>query len=319
MGQSEPLGLGDVTVDGVRSPVLEGGPAGDEEAVVFVHGNPGSSRDWESLAAQVAGFARVVAPDMPGYGRADKPVQFPYTIAGYAEHLDGVLTRLGVRRAHLVLHDLGGLWGLAWAAAHRDALASATLISTGVLPGYRWHYLARIWRTPALGEFFMATASRPAFHLLLKQGNPRGLPRAFVDRMYDDFDSGTRRAVLRFYRDTDDPSAATRVLARALAPLRRPALVVWGKADPYVPVRMAERQRRAFPDAEIVILGRSGHWPHADDAEAVAAAVLPFLRRQVAGKSPEPAASSPEDPPSPAPPRRRPVRRRPRSGQQGSE
>jgi pimeloyl-ACP methyl ester carboxylesterase len=43
------------------------------EAVVFIHGNPGSIRDWESLARGVAGFARALAMDMPGFGTADKP------------------------------------------------------------------------------------------------------------------------------------------------------------------------------------------------------------------------------------------------------
>ena len=280
------LRTGDARVAGVRSPVLEGGPQGAEEAVVFVHGNPGSSRDWEALATPVSEFARVVAPDMPGFGQADKPDGFAYTVDGYARHLADILDQLGVRRAHLVLHDFGGPWGLAWAAAHPDAFASATLINTGVLLGYRWHYLARIWRTPALGEIFMATTSRPGFRLLLKQGNPRGLPKPFVDRMYDDFDQGTKQAVLRLYRATDNPGQMAQELARTLRPLNRPALVVWGKRDPYIHVRYAERQRRVFPDARVVILERSGHWPFADDPVAVANAVVPFLRQQVGAMLP---------------------------------
>lgn len=123
-------------VGGVRSLVRDSG--GERpEAVVFVHGNPGSSRDWLHLAEHVSAFARVIAPDMPGFGRADKPADFEYTVAGYARHLGGILDALGVRRAHLVLHDFGGPWGLAWAAAHPDAFASTVLINTGILPGYR--------------------------------------------------------------------------------------------------------------------------------------------------------------------------------------
>jgi pimeloyl-ACP methyl ester carboxylesterase len=269
-----------VSVASVRSPVLEGGPTDSEEAVVFVHGNPGSARDWERLAPAAAQLARVVAPTMPGFGHADKPDAFDYTVDGYARHLGGLLDALAVRRAHLVLHDFGGAWGLAWAAAHPDAFASLVLINIGVPIGYRWHYLARIWRTPVLGELFMATATRAGFHLSLKHGNPRGLPREFVDRMYDDFDRGTRRAVLRLYRSTEPAEGAER-LATLLRPLGRPALVVWGVHDPYVPVSLAERQREVFPDAEIVLLEESGHWPFADDPEAVEAAVIPFLRRQL--------------------------------------
>jgi pimeloyl-ACP methyl ester carboxylesterase len=274
------LRAGEISVDGVRSPLLEGGRAESDEAVVFVHGNPGSSRDWTRLATAAAEFGRVVALDMPGFGRADKPPGFEYTVRGYARHLAGALAGLHIRRAHLVLHDFGGPWGLAWAAAHPHEFATVTLIDTGVLSGYRWHYLARIWRTPLLGELFQATATRRTFHLLLKHGNPRGLPRDFIDQMFDDYDRGTRRAVLKLYRATGDPGRMEE-MAQALRPLARPALVVWGKHDPYVPVRYAERQREVFPSAKVVVLEQSGHWPFVDDPGAVAQAVLPFLREQL--------------------------------------
>jgi pimeloyl-ACP methyl ester carboxylesterase len=278
---------GEIRVDGVRTPLLEGGSPGVDEAVVFVHGNPGSSRDWVDLAGAVSAFARVAALDMPAFGRADRPRTFEYTVEGYARHLARCLDALGIRRAHLVLHDFGGAWGLAWAAGHPDAFRSATLINTGILPGYRWHYLARIWRTPVLGELFMATSTRSGFRLLLRHGNPRGLPPAFVDRMYDDFDTGTRRAVLRLYRATDPRGFAA--LGPPLRRLHRPALVVWGAHDPYLPVAYASRQREVFPDARVVVLDGSGHWPFADDPAAVAAAVIPFLREQLGtASSPSP-------------------------------
>lgn len=273
-----------VTVNGVSVPILEGGLESSDEAVVFVHGNPGSGRDWELLAPEVSKFARAIAPDMPGFGRADKPVDFSYTVQGYADYLAGLIQELGIRRVHLVLHDLGGPWGLAWAATHPDAFASVVLIDTGVLLGYRWHYLARIWRMPIIGELFQMTATRPAFHLLLKHGNPRGLPREFVDRMYDDYDTGTRRAILKLYRSTDRPDEGAKLLAAALHPSHRPALVVWGEHDPYIPAEFALRQREVFPDAEIVMLPESGHWPFADDPSGVSAAVIPFLQRLIADR-----------------------------------
>jgi pimeloyl-ACP methyl ester carboxylesterase len=132
-----------------------------------------------------------------------------------------------------------------------------------------------------LGELFMATTTRPGFHLLLKHGNPRGLPRAFVDRMYDDFDRGTRRAVLRLYRATRDIAGAADRLAPALRAIPRPTLVIWGRHDPYLSVDYAERQREVFPDARVVILEESGHWPFADNPAGVARAVIPFLGQVV--------------------------------------
>ena len=271
---------GEVVYRGVRSPYIESGAREAEEAVAFVHGNPGSSEDWRDLVSRTGAFGRAVAPDMPGYGKADKPKDFDYTVEGYARHLDGVLTHLGVRRAHLVLHDFGGPWGLAWAATRPERLGSVTLINIGLMPGYRWHYLARVWRIPVVGEIFMATATRAGFRMLLKHGNLRGLPKEFVDRMYDDYDRRTRRAVLKLYRATNDPGGMAEAVGETFRALDVPALVIWGAADPYVPARYAERQREFFPSARVVILERSGHWPFADDPEAVANILVPFLRNQ---------------------------------------
>jgi pimeloyl-ACP methyl ester carboxylesterase/flavin-dependent dehydrogenase len=279
-GTTLPAAIDDsrITVNGITVPVSSVGDPESPEAVVFVHGNPGSRRDWDDLLTRVAPAGRGLALDMPGFGRADKPEDFDYTVNGYAQFLGAALKQLGVERAHLVLHDFGGPWGLAWAAANPEQLASAVLINTGALVGYSWHYLARIWRTPGLGEVFQATTNRSGLRTALRHGNPRGLPRAFVDRMYDDMDAGTSRAILSLYRATDDPGAGGRVLADMLRPLDRPALVVWGAHDPYIPVGMAERQREAFPRAQIEILEGSGHWPFADDPDGVGRVVEPFLR-----------------------------------------
>ena len=270
-----------VIIDGVRSPLLEFGSPGLDEAVVFVHGNPGSSLDWERLARGVGEFGRAVAMDMPGFGAADKPADFDYSVPGYARFLGRLLAERRVQRAHLVMHNFGGPWGLAWAAANPEAVASVTCINTGVLSGYRWHYLARIWQTPLLGELFMASTTKAGMRLLLRHGNPRGLPAEYFDHVYKTFDRGTRRAVLRLYRNTLNTEEGARQLTEALRPLDLPALVVWGAHDPYIPVEFAERQRQAFPRAEIKILLDSGHWPFADDPGLVAQAVLPFLRRQL--------------------------------------
>jgi pimeloyl-ACP methyl ester carboxylesterase len=277
-----------ISVDGIRSPVIEAGPAEATEAVVFVHGNPGSTRDWEGLLVSVGMFARAVAFDMPGFGTADKPAAFDYSVAGYARHLGQLLDSLNVRRVHLVMHDFGGPWGLAWACSNPGAVVSVTCIDTGVLVGYRWHYLARIWQTPLLGELFMAATSRAGMRLLLKHGNPRGLPQAYFDHVFDTFDRGTRRAVLKLYRNTRDASGAMQALVAPLRELDLPALVIWGAHDPYLPKEFAARQREVFPRAKIVILDDSGHWPFADNPQAVAAAAVPFLRAQTAQRRPKP-------------------------------
>ena len=270
-----------VSIEGVRSPVMETGPVDADEAAVFIHGNPGSIRDWQGLVRGVGEFGRALAMEMPGFGGADKPADFDYSVPGYASFLGRLLAKLSVRRAHLVMHDFGCPWGLAWAAANPQAVASVTCINTGVLSGYRCHYLARIWQTPVLGELFMASTTKAGMRLLLRHGSPRGLPAEYFDHVYKTFDRGTQHAVLRLYRNTRNTEEGARQFKEALRPLDLPALIVWGAHDPYISVEFAERQRQVFPRAEVRIIPGSGHWPFADDPDAVAKAVLPFLARQL--------------------------------------
>jgi pimeloyl-ACP methyl ester carboxylesterase len=236
--------------------------------------------DFRELVLRVAPFARGVSVTMPGFGTAEKPSDFDVSVGGYARHLAAQLDALGVKRAHLVLHDLGGPWGLEWAVRHPDAFRSALLIGTGVFLDYRWHVLARIWQTPGLGEAFMATSSRRMFRTLVKRGQERPLPRAFVDKMYDDFDRPTRRTVLRTYRAMKDVARWSAEVTPRLRELDRPALVLWGLHDPYLPVDLADRQRDAFPSARSVTLAHSAHWPFADDPDGFTAEVMPWLREQ---------------------------------------
>lgn len=278
---------GEVSVDGVRSPLIEAGPADASEAVAFVHGNPGSGLDWRLLVAAVGGFARALAFDMPGFGKADKPRGFDYRVEGYAAYIDGALGSLGVRRVHLVAHDFGGPWSWAWAAANPGRIGSVVAINTGLLSGRKWHRLARLWRAPLRGELAMALTRRRQFERGLTAGGEVPLPEEFVERLWSDFDWRTRRAVLRLYRATDLPWPSSEEWVRTLSQLDPPALLVFGERDPAVPADPHIRHlRRAFPNAEVARLPRSGHFPFADDPEGTAAAVVPFLRSRAGNEVP---------------------------------
>jgi pimeloyl-ACP methyl ester carboxylesterase len=248
---------------------------------VFVHGNPGPMDDWEELAPQVAEFARVVALDMPGYGRSEHPWEFDFTIPGYGRHLGMVLEALGVRRAHLVLHDFGGAWGLEWASLHLDRVASLSLIDTGVLEHYEWHAFAKIWQTPIVGELFAFLLSPPAFHAAIEVDNPRPIPRSFIDRVTKYADVPQRVGVLRLYRASRDPKAAFGPLADRLRGVDKPTCVIWGTSDVFIGPEYAHRQRDIFPHAEVHVLDGCGHWPFMDDPQRVRDLLIPFLRRVV--------------------------------------
>jgi pimeloyl-ACP methyl ester carboxylesterase len=273
------LQMREVVVNGVRSPVLIGGTGTPGEAVVFVHGNSDAGADWEPLMERVSEFATVVAPDMPGFGGADKRSDQDYTLAGYAAHLAGVINQLGLERVHLVAHDFGGPFALKWAATHPETVASVTMINTGVLLDYRWHRLARLWRTPVVGELIQRATTPRIARFVVRHDNP-GLPEEWVERIAGHaVPEGTKRAVLRLYRSTQSAD-----MEALVAPLRErdpDALVVWGDADVYIPVEQAGRQREIFPRVRIEMLPGVGHWAWLEQPDRVAEIVVPFLRDRV--------------------------------------
>jgi pimeloyl-ACP methyl ester carboxylesterase len=270
----------ELTALGLRTRLFEAGPSEAETAVVFLHGHPGSAEDWHALMPRLPSSARAVAFDLPGFGKADKPKEWDYSAGTFATFLAAAFSELGIRRAHLVMHDLGGI-GVAWGAAHPEAFASAVIIDTGILLDFRWHPVARLYRTRPIGEVMTALTNRPGFRFVMRLYNPqpRKLPAEVVDRWWQDYDLRTRRAALGFYRATPPVS-----MERLVEPLRKldvPALVVWGAHDPAVPLEQADRQRESFPSAEVVVLEDSGHWPYLDDPDGAAEAILPFLERQL--------------------------------------
>ena len=278
MAATAPIRESVVTVAGVRSPVIEAGPEGADEAVVYVHGNPGSRLDFRDLVARTGAFARAIAPDIPGFGDADKPHprEFKYRVRAIGAHLSKMLEQLGVRRAHFVGHDFGGPFSIGAVLARPQAAGSLSFINTGILKGYRWHKWARIWRTPVVGELFMFFLNEPNF----KKGFQR-LPPDFVEQMWRHFDARTKRVVLDLYRGTNTEDMSP--VADALRKLDLPSIVVWGVHDRYVPVEFADTNKEALPRATVHRIEKAGHWPFIDRPDEVAAVLLPFLKAQLRG------------------------------------
>ncbi|OHU78825.1 hypothetical protein BKG84_10880 [Mycobacteroides chelonae] len=252
--------------------------------MVFVHGSPGSSHDFCGLLAAVGEHVRAVALDMPGFGQADKPQDFPQNTLGHATHLGGVITELGIERVHLVLHDFGGPWGIAWALGHLSSVASITLIDTGVVTDHRWHWPARLWMTPGIGEVFARLLGIPAlFKAMLSYGYsfkpaPTPLPADFLAHMAADFDRGTQDSVLRLYRDAQNAEEFSEFLSNTLRPHNIPSLVIWGGRDHFLPVKHAYQQRTTFPSAQILVVDKAGHWPQVTHQAETASALTNFLK-----------------------------------------
>lgn len=264
---------GELRVDGVR--VFYRRVAGEGTPTVYCHGNPTHGEDWLPFLRQ---GGPALALDMPGWGRSDRPdpARFDYSMYGLSAFLERCLEELGVERRKLVVHDWGGLALIG--AQRRPELVERLVVINAVplLPGYRWHWIAQLWRRRPLGELLNATTTRGSMALLLRQarGDRAPMPPEFVDLIWSRWDRGTRAATLALYRHADPDR-----LARAGQDLDRlacPALVVWGDRDPYLPPRFGSAYAGALPAAELALGLGIGHWPWIDDP-GVVDRVLEFL------------------------------------------
>src|SRR4051794_41535569 len=107
-----------LSVTGGSTRIVEAGPPKAKEAVLFVHGNPGSARDWDDLVAANGRVARTVALDIPGWGKSDKLNAQIHTTDGAAAYIEAVRRQLGIERLVLVAHDFGGVLGVPWGPPH---------------------------------------------------------------------------------------------------------------------------------------------------------------------------------------------------------
>jgi len=119
-------------IDGVGVFCVDTAPAeSDRPTVVAVHGIPESSVAWRDVAATVGASARMVIPDLPGFGRSDKPKGYDYSLARQSRLLEALLERVvPTGPIHLAVHDIGGPVGLMWAIRNPDRLASLLILNT---------------------------------------------------------------------------------------------------------------------------------------------------------------------------------------------
>jgi pimeloyl-ACP methyl ester carboxylesterase len=259
-----------VLVDGAAIAVNEWG---EGPPILFVHGNPDSGVMWEGIAKQLATHRRCVAFDLPGFGRSQVPADYRRTLDGMAEFVEHFLRAAKITPPlDIVAHDFGGPFAFAWATKHPAALRRLVAVNTAFFSDYRWHFWARVWRTPVLGEIAMATMNRTMFARGLRRASPR-LPVDHVERTFSLMTWRMRMEVLRLYRQADFENLKNwepDFLALATV---KPTLVIWGDRDPFIATRFAER----FNARRVVHLPDIGHWPPVEAPAACADAIARFF------------------------------------------
>jgi haloalkane dehalogenase len=270
-------------VDGLRIHYVEAGPA-TAAPVLLLHGEPSWSYLYRKMIPVLAAAGhRVIAPDLVGFGRSDKPVRREdYTYQRHVDWMRGVLERLDLRRTTLVCQDWGGLVGLRLVAEHGDrfarVVAANTFLPTGDVPA-----------GPAFEAWRRFSQETPDFPVggIVQMGCVTPLPPAVVaayDAPFPDdrHKAGARQFPLLVPTTPDDPAAAPNRRAwEALAAWRKPFLTAFGDSDP-ITAGADLLLQQAIPGAagqpHTTIAG-AGHFLQEDRGEELARVVVDFIRR----------------------------------------
>ena len=282
--------------NGLRYHYLDEG-AGDP--VVMVHGNPSWSYYYRHLARVMAPTHRVIVPDHIGCGLSDKPAddRYAYTLESRVDDLEALLEHLGVReRITLVLHDWGGMIGMAYASRHPERIARLVLLNTAAffLPATKPFPLAlKICRDSALGTFLVRGFN--AFSLAASFVGCTRRPmdadtRAAYQAPYDSWEN--RIATLRFVQDIPlEPGDRAYQLVQSVQDglarfADRPILIGWGERDFVFDKHFLAEWQRRFPAAFVHRFPDAGHYVLEDAADELLPVIRSFLAEPLPGDRP---------------------------------
>jgi pimeloyl-ACP methyl ester carboxylesterase len=256
----------------LKGVALEVEDHGDGVPVVLLHGFPLSSEMWIPVRPAVEQAARLITPDLRGFGGSDAP-QGGYGMETMAGDVLGLVDRLGLERIVLGGHSMGGYVALRFAAAHPERLAGLILVSTRASvdtpegKARRETAIERIRRgeTTAFLDEFVPNLVGPS----TRKRAPRQLAemRAIAGDVPDHVLSGC----LAGMRDRPDSS-------EMLRGLHVPALVIAGEEDAVVPAEAARAMADVLPNARLAVIPLSGHTPSVERPIPTAEAMLAFLR-----------------------------------------
>ena len=244
--------------------------------VLYLHDAITSSEDFRPFLERIGG----TAPDLIGFGGSGKGGHLDYSPAGLTDFLERFLDAEQIAEADLVGHGWGGALALLL-AQRRPGLARRIVLIDAVplLDGFTWHGPARLWRRRLVGELAMGATPRWLLARQLREGAASSdtWTDSRVAAVWEDFDQGTQRALLRLHRAADEPRLAE--LGGRLNEIASPTLVLWGDDDPWLSPRLADAYAERLADATVEHVIDAGHWPWLDQPQVVDR-VAAFLGRR---------------------------------------
>lgn len=257
-----------------RLHVRDSGPR-DAPAVVLLHGFGSSLHTWDDWAQGLQATHRVIRLDLPGSGLSDPDPAQDYRDERSLALLVALLDQLGVQRASLVGHSMGGRIAWTFAARHPERTERLVLVAPDGFASFGFAY-GQAMEVPASWRLMRHVLPEAVLRMSLKPAYARpGMPTdALVQRYHDLLRApGARQAMLERLGQTvlQEPLPL-------LGRIRAPTLLVWGEADAMIPFGHAQDYLQAIAGSRRASFAGVGHLPQEEAAQASLEAVADFLR-----------------------------------------
>jgi pimeloyl-ACP methyl ester carboxylesterase len=258
--------------------------AGDGPPVVLIHGMVNSSRHWERVALRLADRYTVVAPDLIGHGDS-AAVRGDYSLGAHASSIRDLLTTIGIERATVVGHSLGGGIAMQFFYQFPQRVERLALISSGGL-GHEVSPMLRGAALPGSATGISLVANRRVRSLIDRAGRRmRALGRrngvylqAIARAMRPLEEAASRRAFVHTLRGVIDVHGQRVSAVDRLYLLGElPTLIVWGERDNTIPMAHGLEAHSQIPNSRFVTLPKAAHFPNLEDPEGLADALLAWL------------------------------------------
>ncbi len=258
--------------------------AGSGAPVVLIHGMVNSSRHWEEVALRLATEYRVIAPDLIGHGDSATP-RGDYSMGAHAAFIRDVLAVLGIQRATIVGHSLGGGVAMQFFYQFPQYVERLVLVSSGGL-GREVSPLLRSATLPGVPGLLAVSSHRrvldgvwQAGERMRASGMSTGVYLQAIARALRPLQRrGARGAFVHTLRSVIDVRGQRVSATDRLYLLRgMPTLVVWGERDRTIPLAHGRLTHEAVPHSTFVTLPRAAHFPHLEDPDGLAVALCEFI------------------------------------------
>ena len=254
-----------IQIEGYRIHYYALGPA-DGPVVVLVHGLGGRSEDWTNLAPYLANSGyRVYLPDLPGFGRSEKPANFSYSVSDQTKIVAGFFDALRLKQVDLGGWSMGGWIVQIVAREHPDRVRRLMLFDSAGL------YFKPEWN---LALFTPVSAAELAKFYALLMPHPPNVP-GFVAR---DILRSSHEHAWVIHRAIDSMLTGRDTTDKLLPDLKMPVLIEWGDVDQITPLSLGEKMHQLIPQSQMNVVSGCGHLAPTECADQMGPAAVRFLK-----------------------------------------